>query len=96
MSCCEGKSGALGVGGFQELGCTLGQHSLVGCMNLARFVIHQMNLIAQVPEGLWSCLWGNIPREGFEGQCVLAEWYPEGGEYAIIKLREEMKAAARR
>lgn len=87
---------ALGAGEFQGLGCTLGQRSLVGCLNLAGFIICQMDLIAHVPEGVGSCLWGNIPREGFEGQCMLAESYPEGGGYAVINLRKEMKAASRR
>lgn len=64
MNWFEEKSEDRAIGGFQVLDCTLEQHNLVGCVDLARFIFCQMILIAHVlfPKE-WAAAYGAMYQE---------------------------------
>lgn len=91
MNWCEGKNEDIGVGGFQEVGCTLGRQ--FGWLHGSGQVHHlsdEFNCPCFIPEGGGSCLWGNVPRESLEGQGKC--WQKGTQKYVNTQLSSERRA----
>lgn len=84
----------LGVGGVPTAGLHIeGTQSgwLYGSWQV-HHLSDEFNFPGSIPEGVGSCLWDDVPKEGFESRGELAEKVLEGLEYTVIirlKRRDE-------